>query len=39
MLFVPSQGGRSHRPDEWTDWAALEQGANVLLATLLRLAR
>jgi N-carbamoyl-L-amino-acid hydrolase len=39
MLFVPSQGGRSHRPDEWTDWAALERGANVLLATLLRLAR
>jgi N-carbamoyl-L-amino-acid hydrolase len=39
MLFVPSQGGRSHRPDEWTDWPALERGANVLLATLLRLAR
>jgi N-carbamoyl-L-amino-acid hydrolase len=38
MLFVPSQGGRSHRPDEWTDWAALERGANVLLGTLLRLA-
>jgi N-carbamoyl-L-amino-acid hydrolase len=38
MLFVPSQGGRSHRPDEWTDWPALERGANVLLATLLRLA-
>ena len=39
MVFVPSQGGRSHRPDEWTDWPALERGANVLLATLLRLAR
>jgi N-carbamoyl-L-amino-acid hydrolase len=38
MLFVPSQGGRSHRPDEWTDWPALERGANVLLGTLLRLA-
>jgi N-carbamoyl-L-amino-acid hydrolase len=38
MLFVPSQGGRSHRPDEWTDWPALECGANVLLGTLLRLA-
>jgi N-carbamoyl-L-amino-acid hydrolase len=38
MLFVPSQGGRSHRPDEWTDWPALERGAHVLLATLLRLA-
>lgn len=38
MLFVPSQGGRSHRPDEWTDWEAIERGANVLLGTLLRLA-
>jgi beta-ureidopropionase / N-carbamoyl-L-amino-acid hydrolase len=38
MIFVPSQGGRSHRPDEWTDWPALECGANVLLGTLLRLA-
>jgi N-carbamoyl-L-amino-acid hydrolase len=38
MVFVPSQGGRSHRPDEWTDWPALERGANVLLGTLLRLA-
>src|SRR5215831_3543567 len=38
MIFVPSQGGRSHRPDEWTDWPALERGANVLLGALLRLA-
>jgi N-carbamoyl-L-amino-acid hydrolase len=38
MIFVPSQGGRSHRPDEWTDWPALERGANTLLGTLLRLA-
>jgi beta-ureidopropionase / N-carbamoyl-L-amino-acid hydrolase len=38
MIFVPSQGGRSHRPDEWTDWPALERGANMLLGTLLRLA-
>ena len=38
MIFVPSQGGRSHRPDEWTDWPALERGANVLLGALVRLA-
>jgi N-carbamoyl-L-amino-acid hydrolase len=38
MLFVPSQGGRSHRPDEWSDWEAIERGANVLLGTLTRLA-
>lgn len=37
MIFVPSAGGRSHRPDEWTDWNHLEQGANVLLQTVLRL--
>jgi N-carbamoyl-L-amino-acid hydrolase len=39
MIFVPSQGGRSHRPDEWTDWAAIERGANVLLGTLHQLAQ
>jgi N-carbamoyl-L-amino-acid hydrolase len=38
MIFVPSQGGRSHRPDEWSDWDSIERGANVLLGTLLRLA-
>jgi N-carbamoyl-L-amino-acid hydrolase len=37
MIFVPSAGGRSHRHDEWTDWIHLEQGANVLLHTVLRL--
>jgi acetylornithine deacetylase/succinyl-diaminopimelate desuccinylase-like protein len=26
MLFVPSIGGRSHVPDEWTDPAHLELG-------------
>jgi N-carbamoyl-L-amino-acid hydrolase len=38
MLFIPSQGGRSHRPDEWSDWDAIERGATVLLGTLQRLA-
>jgi beta-ureidopropionase / N-carbamoyl-L-amino-acid hydrolase len=38
MIFIPSRGGRSHRPDEWSDWKAIERGANVLLLTLLRLA-
>jgi N-carbamoyl-L-amino-acid hydrolase len=38
MIFVPSEGGRSHRPDESSDWTAIERGANVLLGTLLRLA-
>jgi N-carbamoyl-L-amino-acid hydrolase len=39
MIFVPSKGGRSHSPDEDTDPADLVAGANVLLHTLLRLAR
>ncbi|MBM3540479.1 MAG: Zn-dependent hydrolase [Alphaproteobacteria bacterium] len=37
MIFVPSEGGRSHRRDEWTDWALLEKGANVLLQSVLRM--
>jgi N-carbamoyl-L-amino-acid hydrolase len=38
MIFVPSRQGRSHSPDEFTDWDQIENGANVLLNTLLRLA-
>jgi N-carbamoyl-L-amino-acid hydrolase len=38
MIFVPSRDGRSHSPAEYTDPAAIERGANVLLATLLQLA-
>ncbi len=38
MLFIPSKGGRSHRPDEMSDWKAIERGATALLHTLLALA-
>ena len=38
MIFIPSQGGRSHRVDEMSDPAAIQRGANVLLHTLLALA-
>ena len=38
MLFVPSRGGISHSPEEWTDWADVEPGANLLLAALHDLA-
>lgn len=38
MVFVPSKGGRSHSPAEDTAWGDIENGANVLLATLLALA-
>lgn len=37
MLFVPSKGGVSHSPHEWTDWRDIETGANVLLHTLIEL--
>jgi N-carbamoyl-L-amino-acid hydrolase len=39
MIFVPSRGGRSHSPAEWTAPADIERGANVLLHTLMELAR
>ena len=38
MIFVPSKGGRSHCPDEDTDWSDVTNGANVLLNTLVELA-
>lgn len=38
MIFVPSVGGISHSPAEYTRPEHLELGANVLLQTLLRLA-
>lgn len=38
MLFVPSRGGLSHSPAEWTSWHDVEAGANVMLQTLLHLS-
>jgi N-carbamoyl-L-amino-acid hydrolase len=38
MIFVPSVAGRSHSPAEHTGWGDVENGANVLLATLIELA-
>lgn len=37
MIFVPSQAGVSHSPDEYTAPEACVNGARVLLATLLKL--
>jgi N-carbamoyl-L-amino-acid hydrolase len=39
MIFVPSPDGISHSPGERVDWGDLEKGANVLLRTLVRLAK
>ena len=38
LLFVPSVGGVSHSPDEWTHWHDIECGANVLLNAAIELA-
>jgi N-carbamoyl-L-amino-acid hydrolase len=38
MIFVPSAGGISHSPREFTDWEDCSRGANVLLGAVLRLA-
>ena len=37
MIFVPSKGGRSHCPEEWTEAKDLENGCNVLLHSVLEL--
>ena len=37
MIFVPSQGGISHSPEEFTSATDMANGANVLLQTILRL--
>lgn len=39
MIFVPSRGGLSHSPEEWTAWEDIEAGANLMLATLYKMAR
>jgi N-carbamoyl-L-amino-acid hydrolase len=36
MIFVPSIGGLSHHPDEWTEPTHIAAGANVLLHSLLK---
>ncbi len=39
MFFVPSVGGVSHSPDEWTHWDDVEKGANLLLHAAIELAQ
>ncbi|MGJ8634915.1 MAG: Zn-dependent hydrolase [Luteolibacter sp.] len=39
MVFVPSKGGMSHSPSEWTPWEDIEAGANLMLAALYQLAQ
>ena len=37
MIFIPSKGGISHSPKEYTEWEDIVAGANVMLHTLLHL--
>ncbi len=39
LIFIPCADGVSHSPAERIDWDDLEKGANLLLRTLVRLAR
>lgn len=39
MIFIPSIGGVSHAPDEWSHWQDIEKGVNVLLNSILDLDR
>jgi len=39
LLFVPSRGGLSHVPEEWTSAEDLARGADALLAAVLRTDR
>ena len=38
LIFVPSVGGVSHAPDEWTHWSDIERGAQLLCNCVLELA-
>lgn len=39
MLFVPSRDGRSHCPEEWTDYEYIQKGTEVLLEAVIELAQ
>ena len=39
MIFVPSVGGISHSPLEWTNWEHIENGIRVLAETIRILSR
>ena len=39
LIFVPSIGGRSHVPEENTDYSDIEKGANLLLSAVVRFSK
>lgn len=38
MIFAPSRAGKSHSPEEWTDWEDVYAGADVVLNAAMHLA-
>jgi hydantoinase/carbamoylase family amidase len=38
LIFIPSRDGVSHSPEEMSDWADIEKGANLMLAALVQLS-
>lgn len=38
MVFVPSKNGRSHCPEEWTDYEKIKLGTELVMETLLEIA-
>lgn len=38
LVFVPSKDGRSHCPEEWTDYEQLKKGIDVILGAMLHVA-
>jgi hydantoinase/carbamoylase family amidase len=39
MIFVPSRGGRSHCPEEWTEFEHISQATAVLASTIAEIDR
>jgi allantoate deiminase len=39
MVFVPSKGGRSHCPEEWTEYENLQKGIELVYHTVISLGR
>jgi allantoate deiminase len=38
LIFVPSRAGRSHCPEEWTDYEQLQKGIELVLKAALEIA-
>ena len=39
MIYVPSKGGLSHCPQEWTDYEAIRKGSDVLLQLIMDISK